>query len=453
MSISPQECHDAGILHILFPFSVPEGDAWWEKGLRPRGNVVACAHRGTPMTVPVKILSALFGLSLTGGVHARVWTNDRGATVVAKLVAVRDAEVDLKLQDGRVVAVPKNIFSGADQTYIHEWVKSGGSLPDTDASAENPPQAQGFATRYVRLEPNWDVPWPLKAGAPGFLLVKAVQETDELSVYETDHFVIESSGKLSEIERMALARRFESVLAALAAVPMNLTVARKPSRKYLVRVCFQEDDFSKVPGLRNGRLKFSPTSFTALLLRNGKGSPRKLDAVDPRFAVTHWVMQSMDMEHWLVDGFSEYMAFLPMEKEVASFRKLPARLAARLPRSVRSGRAALPALEDMFARDSAHSTAGHDRSLKGNKEGYWGDLLWIVYWCHLEGDGKADRLRRYLKAWDAEERTRARAILLNGKKPEEVQQEMAAAWKRLGVKLKFAPPAPADAEGEAAAEK
>lgn len=62
------------------------------------------------MTVPVKILSVLTGLSLAGSVQARIWTNDRGATVVAVLVAVRDAEVDLKLQDGRIVAVPKNVF-------------------------------------------------------------------------------------------------------------------------------------------------------------------------------------------------------------------------------------------------------------------------------------------------------------------------------------------------------
>lgn len=80
------------------------------KGLRPRDNVVACADKGSPMTVPVKILSVLTGLSLAGSVQARIWTNDRGATVVAVLVAVRDAEVDLKLQDGRIVAVPKNVF-------------------------------------------------------------------------------------------------------------------------------------------------------------------------------------------------------------------------------------------------------------------------------------------------------------------------------------------------------
>lgn len=394
------------------------------------------------MTVPVKILSVLAALSLAGSVQARIWTNDRGATVVAVLVAVRDAEVDLKLQDGRVVAVPKNVFSGADQAYILEWVKSGGTLPDTDVGAENPPVQGAAPGRYVPLEPNWDAPWPERAAAPGFLLVKTVQETDELSVYETDHFIIESPGKLSETERMTLARRFETILSALAAVPMNLAVARRPSRKYLVRVCFREEEFDQAPGLRNGRLKFSPTSFAVLLLRDQQGKPLKLAAVDPRFAVAHWVAQSMDLEHWLVDGFSAYMAFLPMEKEALVFRKLPGRLAAMLPRSVRTGRKPLPALADLLARDSAHSAAGHGLPLKGDMSRYWADLLWTVYWCHLEGDGRAERLRRYLKARDAEDGGEAAALLLDGKSPEEVQREMAAAWKKLGVKLKFAPPSP-----------
>ena len=396
---------DAFFPHILFKEPVPE-ERETEKGLRPRVNVVACAGKGNPMTLPVKILSVLAGLSLAGSARARIWTNDRGATVVAVLVAVRDAEVDLKLQDGRVVAVPKNIFSGADQEYILEWVKSGGTLPDTDVGAENPPVQGDSGRRYVPLEPNWDAPWPERVVVPGFLLVKTVQETEELSVYETDHFIMESPGKLPEAERMILARRFETILSALAAVPLNLAVARRPSRKYLVRVCFQEEDFNRAPGLRNGHLKFSPTSFTALLLRD--------------------------------------------KKEAPVFRKIPERLAAMVPRAVRTGRETLPALADMLSRDSAHSAAEHGVSSRGGTLQYWADLLWMVYWSHLEGSGKAERLRSYLRVRDAEGGGKARAVLLDGKTPEDVQGEMAAAWKKMGLRLRFSQPASAAADRESA---
>ena len=99
--------------------------------------------------------------------------------------------------------------------------------------------------------------------------------------------------------------------------------------------------------------------------------------LDPRFAVTHWAAQSMDWDHWLVDGFSAYMAFLPMEKEAPVFRKIPERLAAMVPRAVRTGRETLPALADMLSRDSAHSAAEHGVSSRGGTLQYWADLLWI----------------------------------------------------------------------------
>lgn len=401
------------------------------------------------MFLPVKILSALVGFSLAGSVHARIWTNDRGATVVGQLVAVREADVDLKLKDGRVVAVPRTIFSGADQTYIQEWVQSGGSLPDTDEGAEQAAADGKEGVQYSRLVPNWENAWPARAGVTGFLLVKTVQETDDLSIYESDHFLMESVSRLTEAEQQMLTHRFESILAALATLPLNLTLARKPSRKYLIRLCFSEEELDKVPGLRNARIKFSPTSFTALLLRDRKGKAVKMDGVDPRFAVTHWVMQAMDREHWLVDGLSNYMSVAPVEKDEIVLGRMPAKLAGMVPRSIRNGKKALPALADLLARDSSHVVSGHDSRLREQDHLFWAELLWTVYLCHLEGDGSAGRLKRYLQAWEAEDVEKARSILLNGKSAEDVQQDVSDAWKRYGMKLKFAPPSPASGKVEA----
>ncbi|MFR4416945.1 MAG: hypothetical protein ACLT8E_05930 [Akkermansia sp.] len=313
-------------------------------------------------------------------------------------MAVRDAEVDLKLQDGRVVAVPRNIFSGADQEYILEWAKSGGTLPDTDVGAENPPVQGDSGNRYVPLEPNWGAPWPERVAGPDFLLVKTVQETEDLSVYETDHFIMESSGNLSEAERMALARRFETILSALASVPLNLAVARRPSRKYLVRVCFREEDFNRAPGLRNGHLKFSPTSFTTLLLRDKKGRLLKPDELDPRFAVTHWAAQSMDWEHWLVDGFFRVHGFSSHGEGGDGIWKLPGRL--HDAPAVRQGPS--PALADLLARIPFIPPQAM-ASFKGGRVPVLGRSVMDGVLVPFGRGRRAERLRRYLEAWDAED--------------------------------------------------
>lgn len=412
-----------------------------EKELRPLMNVVACAGKKRTMIVPVKMLAVLAGMCLIGNIQARIWTNDRGVTLVGVLMSVRDTDVDLKLQDGRIVAVPKKIFSGADQSYIQEWVKSGGTLPDTDVGAENS-TVQSGSSGYIPLAPNWDAPWPSSVESDIFLLIQTVQETDELSVYESDHFIIESPDKLSEKERQTLVLRFESILSALASVPLNLTVARHPSRKYLVRVCFLEEEFEKMPGLRNGNMKFSPTSFTVLLQRDQKGRPQRLSAINPGFAVAHWVAQSMDLDHWLVDGLAMYMSFLPREKETLILRKIPEKLAAKLPRAIRFGKTELPALKDLLARDSVHSLTEHNNSeFEDRSSAEWADLLWAVYWFHLEGEGKATRIRQYLKTREeVGSNSKSLSVLLDGKTVEEVQGEMAQAWLKQGVRLKFAPP-------------
>ncbi len=397
------------------------------------------------MNVSLKILAMVAMPAMVCSVQARVWTNDRGATVRGVLLSVRETEVDLRLPDGRIVALPRSIFSGEDQTYIQNWVQSGGTLVDEDAGSLTP-EEQARVTKYMRSMPNWDATWPAKAGLKGLILIKTVQETAEWCVYETDHFVIESAKKLTDEEQQAIAGKFETVLEAMAALPLNLSVARKPSRKYLVRVCFTEEEMAAVHGLRKGHLMFSPTSFTVLLTRDKKGKAKELNLIDPRFAFGHWVMQSLDMSHWVVDAFAAYLEFVPEKEFKLSFIQLPKRLSNLLPRDIRTGKTAIPAFSDVLARKSLHTVEGHGKEDGIKNAAAWGDLLWIVYWLHMEGDGQGMRMRKFMRAWIEDGEQQALKILLDGKTPEQIQQEMAEAWKKHGVKLKFDEPKAAAAE-------
>ncbi len=148
-------------------------------------------------------------------------------------------------------------------------------------------------------------------------------------------------------------------------------------------------------------------------------------------------MQSLDMSHWVVDAFSDYMEFVPQKDFKLSFVQLPKRLSNLLPRDIRNGKTAIPAFSDILARQALHTAEGH-----GKEDGIksiiaWGDLLWIVYWFHIEGDGQGTRMRKFMRTWIEDSEQEALKLLLDGKTPDQIQQEMADAWKKHGVKLKF----------------
>ncbi len=381
-------------------------------------------------------LLAIVSLFIIGQAEARVWTNSKGATVTAKLIAVRATEVDLQLLNGRIVSVERTIFSGEDQNYIQQWEQSGGTLAEQD-DAGDIINVRGMSLRQVNLTPNWDALWPKKAGFKDLQIIKTVQESDDLCVYESDLFIFESPIPLHEEERRQLTKRFELSLRALAEMPLNLTVARKPSRKYLVRVCFSQKEMAEVHGLQRGRVKFTPTSFTALLFRDKRNQAQNLDELDTRFAVTHWALQTLDLDHWLVDSFSEYMEFLPVEDNQINFTQVPKFMAKRLPKNIKNGKKKLMPLESILARKDIHLSALHEESTKDKELQYWTDLLWLVYLCHLEDEGKATRFRAYVKTLSEQNSTAARQELLKGTTILEMQSDLVKAWKKFGVKLQF----------------
>ncbi len=381
-------------------------------------------------------LLAIVSLFIIGQADARVWTNSKGATVTAKLIAVRATEVDLQLPNGRIVSVERTIFSGEDQNYIQQWEQSGGNMTEPEEVGDII-NVGGMSLRQVNLIPNWDAPWPQKAGFKDLQLIQTVQESDELCVYESDLFIFESPIPLHEEERRQLTKRFEMSLRALAEMPLNLTVARKPSRKYLVRVCFSQKEMAEVHGLQRGRVKFTPTSFTALLLRDKRDQAQNLDELDTRFAVTHWALQTLDLDHWLVDAFSEYMEFLPVEDNQINFTQVPKFMAKSLPKDIKSGKKKLKTLDSILARKDVHLSAMHEESSKDKELQYWTDLLWLVYLCHLEDEGKATRFRAYVKTLSEYNSDLAQKELLKGETTHELQADMVKAWKKLGVQLQF----------------
>ncbi len=67
-------------------------------------------------------------------------------------------------------------------------------------------------------------------------------------------------------------------------------------------------------------------------------------------------------------------------------------------------------------------------------------LLITYYFLQMDGDGDAKRIKDFLKALrKGKDREEALNVLLDGRTFEELEADIAKAWKRRGVELTFAP--------------
>lgn len=60
-------------------------------------------------------------LAMAGPLHAREFTGKNGKKIDAEIVSRTGTQVELKLKDGKVVKVPINSLSGADELFVQTW--------------------------------------------------------------------------------------------------------------------------------------------------------------------------------------------------------------------------------------------------------------------------------------------------------------------------------------------
>lgn len=377
---------------------------------------------------------------------ARVWTNDSGSTISGNLVEVREGELDLLLSDGRRVTVPRKILSGVDNQYADEWqrrARDGEGPPPEDQFPQ--PQQIPDANAVKKVVPtNWTAPWPKKSGYEGVIMFKVLQQLEGHNVYESDNFRIESPKPLDRTELDALFIRFESSLATLSTLPFNLRLAMVPPGRYVIRVYFDDEEWEKNEGVPHEKIGVSGTHFIVRLDRKDPDAPVSIELqkdrpipdfsyLKPIHVVTHWVMQFMGKTYWLNEGLAAYMENLP-EKDGMFFYEHDVAMAARaIPRTIRKSRLNLPPLEKILRQEGA--PAGAEREQLRMKAGA---LLATVFFIRMDRGGKdMKNLRHYLQQIQREEKGNPVELLLDGRTWEELEMEMADAWRPHRVILTF----------------
>jgi hypothetical protein len=369
---------------------------------------------------------------------ARTWTNDNGITLEGALAGIREGEIDLLLQDGRVVSIPRPVLSGSDEEYVAEWerrLSDGEVLPTPDPNEI--PQEPTASSQVVPT--NWMSPWPRVAGGSTAVAPKLVQQQPDLVVYETPHFRWESPKTLTNEELEYLSGAMESSLSVLAALPMNLRLALDPPAHYVVRIYFDPDEWKALGGEHRERVKVEETHFMIFLKRNAQGKPEELSGVRPLHMVSHWVFQFLGSTYWLNEGMACYLDALPRTKLTLSFKDDLQRVAYTLPRSIRKGSIALPPLQAVMTQQG---TPRADEKTRLRYEA--AAVIVSTYFTRLEDHGERRHLRKYLQ-----EVQRGNAnpteILLDSRTWKQLEGDIAKAWKKYGVIVRF--------EADKAAEK
>lgn len=393
------------------------------------------------------LLLTLTGIVAASSVlEARVWTNGNGATISGNLVEVRDAELDILLADGRRVTIPRKILSGVDNAYADEWLRRSrdGEGPPPEDQFPQPQQVTDTSTDKKVVPTNWMDPWPKKSGYDGVIMFKVLQQLDGYSVYESDHFRIESPKPLDRTELDALFIRFESALAALAALPFNLRLAMAPPVRYVIRVSFDDAGWKESGGGDGEMIGVSGTHFIVRLNRTDPDFPVSIElrkrATIPDFSylkpihiMTHWVMQFLGKIYWLNEGLASYMEVMPEKEGMFDYEHDIALSARSVPRTIRKSSLSLPSLEKILTQEGAPQ--GSERDLMRMKAGV---LLVTVFFIRMDrGGGEMKNLRRYLQQIQRDGKGNPVELLLDGRTWKELENEIVDAWRPHRVILKF----------------
>jgi hypothetical protein len=410
-----------------------------------RGVMNAMKHPSPPPPArPLSLCLVALWVALPVRLDAsefRKWTDERGREVEARIVDRNDDLVTLELRDGRKVPFPMAKLSKADREAAAEW------------QAEEAPAEEDLADEN-ESKPDFSSPWPERVSFKDDPEVEVVSEdanTKEF-IYASSNFRYVSDAKLSKSVVAGFARMFETTHLYCRTLPIGLNGGVKKNGKYQIRLFEEFDDYVAAGGppttagsyTSDGHLVRVP--FRSLGIRP-VGSSYMLDRDKCNRTLPHEIVHQLTpecyyvdgAEGWFTEGIAEYVAVTPYRN--ATFQ-------------VRGNlREFIDTVTGYGSKDQGGRGLGHEITLpplekwmlqsydsfRANPSlNYGAALLVTAYFFHLDRDGDASRIQKFLGALhDGKTGMDALEVLLDGDTFESLQEQMARAFKRQRIKLEF----------------
>jgi hypothetical protein len=395
----------------------------------------------------------------------RTWTNLNGQKMVARLAGFDAGLVLLRKEGDSVpVRVPASQLTEVDQKFLffNLPLLAGEATTTTSATPQSPSASISPVMETITVSKSDR--WPERFVAPDNLINAhhyPKQSIANLQVYGTTHFryLVHIEEVLSPSLMKEIARVFEGVYELMAKCPLGLS-AQPKGRFFLAHLHPTMESYAQAGGPRmsggyyTSKEREFHVPFESLgIVKKGNTWTRSQDFEVKTLVheLTHMMMHNLlpVLPMWLAEGSAEYMECIPLRSGIFQ----PPLVGRKIGNQRLRGESPPITFGQMLT-----ITPSEWPRISFTKAGaYRMSLLMTYYFMNLEGDGKGTKMKRFLEACREEaalyhnfvttsaggksayrDGTTARLhlnILLDGKDPEVVGDEIKAALSRAGIEF------------------
>ncbi len=374
----------------------------------------------------------------------RIWTDDQGRSTKASLLRIENGNAILQLPNGRDAAFPLSKLSDVDQAFIKKFGLGDHEHPSKGA-AERPEK---------REKDNFQAPWPDRVSFEGDPEIVTVKEDPAAQnfVYESANYRYNCDVRLSQSVVKGFAVLFEATHQFVRELPLLMHGGQKIDDRYQIYLFEKEEDYNEAGGPPSsagvfiGGKNIVMVPLTSLGVQK-VGSGYMLDRDKSSKTLPHELVHQLTPDPyysegamgWFSEGIAEYVAITPYRAGSfnvrSNFRPIVEYVTAYGKKDM-GGRAIgtdihLGSLEQFMLMPYSAFTS--------NPQVNYGSALLITnYFFHMDRDGDAARIKKFLAALnDGKQGQEALDVLLDGQSYQELEQEIAKAYSRKGIDFTF----------------
>ena len=283
--------------------------------------------------------------------------------------------------------------------------------------------------------------WPASAQAKS-VRMKKVQENPRkgLYIYESENFTFSMPGLLSKDAEQQIATIFESTLAAIKAMPLEME--RKIPRNLEVQVFRSKNAYVSAGGYLYGPGKFLFDKEVLILPPETIGIEKKSETwvpikkFDPSRLIkeaTELVISKQELPHWLSEGIGRYVGSIPYNNGTFQFSKIDAK-ANILSVKNRIERGFLMRTKDVEKSKALELGPAVSPSGPLSLTGY----VWVNFLLNLSDEESAMRLRKFLtRSAGSWKRLKSYSLIGEHSSGEDLDERLKAKLNELNVEVNY----------------